>query len=336
MSKTEINHNIQTNVFVGISISTAIFALVALMFQQYTTAFTAVIFAALLWLINRNPFGIQADGFKKTLTHILVIALGTTTIASTYIEGGYAIYWAYAFPVITFFLYPINIAITFAMIHCALFTLLVMGVYQGPEKIQLLINYIFCLVLTGAFVYLREEREKQLKPLRRTDNLTLASTREHLTDDLNREVQRSEREGTSVSMLALSIDQDFLASLTSRELELTLQKLGKILHESLRPFDSYYRYEKGQFLITLPLTPTNEAFKQAEELRLQSKALLQRDGVSLTVSIGVSGLNVGDDSDTLINKAISALRKAQAGGKNRTASFTDSDPIDTTKEGSQP
>lgn len=324
MSQTEINQNVQTNVFIGIALSTALFAAVSLLSQEYLSAGTALIFALLLWLMTRKAaLGTKKPRYRKLLTHCMVFSLGSATIVSTLIEGGYATYWAYAFPVITFFLYPIRLALAIALLHCVILIFMVTNFFQGPEKIQLLINYLFCLVLTGAFVYLREEREKQLKPLRRTDNLTLASTREHLTDDLTREILRSEREGTSLSMLAISIDPDFMASLSSRDAELVLQKLGKMLHETLRLFDTYYRYEQAQFLIILPLMRTSDAFKQAEAIRLRCKKSLRIDDAAMTVSIGVAGLNVGDDSATLIQKAILALRQAQSGGKNRTSSYTD-------------
>jgi diguanylate cyclase (GGDEF)-like protein len=114
-----------------------------------------------------------------------------------------------------------------------------------------------------------------------------------------------------------------MSTLSQREAEPILQKLGRMLHETLRLFDTYYRYEQAQFLIILPLMSTSEAFKQAEAIRLRSKKSLCADAASITVSIGVAGLNVGDDSATLIQKAILALRQAQSGGKNRTSSYID-------------
>jgi diguanylate cyclase (GGDEF)-like protein len=126
-------------------------------------------------------------------------------------------------------------------------------------------------------------------------------------------------------MLATSIDSDFMASLSSSDGELVLKKLGKMLHESLRPFDTYYRYEQAQFLIILPLIGTSEAFKKAEAIRLRCKKSLRIDGALMTVSVGVAGLNVGDDSATLIQKSILALRQAQSGGKNRTSSYIDTE-----------
>jgi diguanylate cyclase (GGDEF)-like protein len=324
MSQTEINQNVQINVFIAVALSTALFSIVALFYGEYLSSGTGLIFALLIWLrtqkkrlTEKNPF------IHRWLAHVIVALLGVATILSAITEGSYAANWAYAFPVITFFIYPIRQSSVIALLHCVGFIFMITNFFHGPEKIQLLINYLFCLILTGAFVYLREEREKQLKPLRRTDNLTLASTREHLADDLTREILRSEREGTSLSMLATSIDPDFMGSLSPGDSELVLKKLGKMLHESLRPFDTYYRYEQAQFLIILPLIGTREAFKKAEAIRLRCKKSLRIDDAMMTVSVGVAGLNVGDDSATMIQKAILALRQAQSGGKNRTSSYTD-------------
>ncbi|ARU58160.1 signal transduction diguanylate cyclase [Oleiphilus messinensis] len=335
MSQTEINHHLRAKIYFGAALSAAFLACAGLLSGRIETGLIALIFSVLLALNTRFLMRPEKLLQQQILAHIIIIFLALVTLSSAFFQHGLAEQWAYLFPVIVFFIYPVKPAGVVVAIYSLLFALQIGHNFYGPVKIQLLINYLFCLMLTIAFVYLREVRERQLKPLRRTDNLTLASTREHLANDLSKEIQRSEREGSALSLLALTVDtesQPVAPNSGADSHESLLQQLGRTLHEELRLFDSYYRYEDQQFLITLPHTSTQDAIKKADRLRLTCKTKLankistkHNEQPGVTVSVGVTGLNVGDDADTMIRRALLALRKAQRGGANRTSTYIDDD-----------
>ena len=181
------------------------------------------------------------------------------------------------------------------------------------------------LSLTTGFVFLREIKDRQLKPLRRTDNLTQASTKERLNDDLAKEIQRSEREGTELTVMALAIDEPGFDQVDAADHDVLLSKIGHVLHENLRAFDSYYRWKDHEFIITLPYTHTQDGMKTAEKLRLIAKESLSDETRSITVSVGAASLNVGDSASSMLEKSLSALHQAQKRGHNRTRSYIDTD-----------
>lgn len=229
--------------------------------------------------------------------------------------------WLYAIPLLIFFFYDFRPAISLIVI-ISLLTAIVLTVAESPfENIQFVASYVWYLGISCALVYLREVRRKQLKPLRRTDNLTQAATREHLDDDLTKEIQRSEREGSELAVMALGLDPNCLSKLTAKQKASVLIELGRLLHNNLRVFDSYYLWEQDEFLIVLPHTSSAQANKIANELRVKVRKEISVKEEQVTISVGIVGLNVGDDSKVLPRKATEALQYAQRKGSNRTQLF---------------
>lgn len=235
--------------------------------------------------------------------------------------------WAYFIPLLLFFFYEFKPALwlvgTFSVV--TLFSLNVSG--TPFENIQNAMSYLLYLSMSCCLVYLRELRRKQLKPLRRTDNLTKAATREHLDDDLTKEIQRSEREGSELSTVALAIDKICLSKLAPKEQDSVTITIGKLLHNNLRLFDSYYLWKHHEFLIVLPHTNSIQAVKIADNLRIKVRKEIEMHGESITVSAGVSCLNIGDDSTSITERASLALTETQATSINRTHIYRDTDAL---------
>lgn len=193
---------------------------------------------------------------------------------------------------------------------------------------------LLCLGIVGGFSYLREIRQRQLQPLRRTDNLTMAASQEHLEEDLAKEIQRSEREGSELAVIALAIDQEHIAKLEAKELDNAAIEIGRLLHNNLRLFDSYYLWKTHQFLIVLPHTSSAQGVKIANTIRVKIRKELTVKGETLSVSMGVSGLNVGDDPKSMTRRAESALSTTQTKASNRTHLYRESE-LDASTEDDQ-
>lgn len=320
MSQTELSTIMRTRLYYSGAIITALLALTGLLTGHYEGAIIAFLFSALLVvnnLFNKN----------NLLTHTTTIFLAAATLLSITSSHYSAAPWSYIVPLLLFFFYPLKVASISVALYSLSLIIILNYLSSGPVKVELLINYLLCLTLTGGFVYLREVKNKQLKPLRRTDNLTLASTKEHLNDDLEKEIQRSEREGTELSVMALAVDERGFNQVDTADHDTLLNKLGQILHENLRAFDSYYRWKDHEFLIISPYTNTKEAMKTAEKLRMRIKESLSNDQQSITVSVGTASLNVGDNASSMLDMSLTALHKAQESGNNRTQSYVYVDTI---------
>lgn len=208
---------------------------------------------------------------------------------------------------------------------CVIFLATTLGLGLSPELGMARHQFVPMLILTtglaAVFVYLREYKAAQLAPLRRTDSLTLASTRDYLDSDLNREIRRGEREGTPVSVGILHLDEPE-KPLPTQDRNNLMVRLGRLLHRTLRDYDSYYRSGETGFIIVLPVTATNEAARTIESIRHQARERLIREGIGLTLSAGVVGANVGDDAQSLSDKALETLRRAHIQGGDRTLTWT--------------
>lgn len=258
--------------------------------------------------------------FKHTSLVLAVISIVGLAQGISHFQN-----WLYFVPLLLFFFYDFKQAswLVGAYSLAALYCLLALG--NPFESAQSVLSFILALSMSGTLVYLRELRRKQLKPLRRTDNLTKAATREHLDDDLTKEIQRSEREGSELSTVALAIDDICLSKLNSKEQDAVTISIGKLLHNNLRLFDSYYLWDNHEFLIVLPHTSSVQAVKIADGLRIKIRNQIEVKGENITVSAGVSGLNIGDDSNSLTLRATQALKETKTSNGNRTQLYREQD-----------
>lgn len=309
------------------SILAAAAAIVTLLSGQILSAAGIFILSALL-LINQFKSKSNASDkeafqwFKHTSLLLALITLAGLMLGLEDFKT-----WTYFVPLLIFFFYEFKPALWLVGIFSVL-TLVSLALNGTPfENIQHSMSYLLYLSMSCCLVYLRELRRKQLKPLRRTDNLTKAATKEHLDDDLTKEIQRSEREGSELSTVALAIDKICLSKLSPKEQDSVTIAIGKLLHNNLRLFDSYYLWEHHEFLIVLPHTSSIQAVKIADNLRIKVRKEIEVHGESITVSAGVSGLNIGDDSSSLTQRATQALMETQTTSINRTHIYRDTDAL---------
>lgn len=287
----------------------------------------AILFAILCLLLSVNLLNSRSN--KKTEEVVSwfkysSVALGLFALIGLSLRPDFASTWLYVIPLLIFFFYDFRPAL-YLVIGFTLLAILELYLFANIfESIQAVLNYFLYLSMTCSLVYLRELRRKQLKPLRRTDNLTKAATREHLDHDLTKEIQRSEREGSDLSLVAMGVDKNCLSKLSTKEKDSVVIHLGKLLHNNLRLFDSYYLWEPYEFLIVLPHTSSAQAVKIANALRVKIRKEIQSGLEQVTVSAGISGLNIGDDSQSIIERASQALKETMAQSQNRTQVFRDS------------
>ncbi len=298
------------------------FALASLWRATWLTAIAAgaagLLLAGIYWTeVRPRP---QAQNWLARAIVLLIMVL--VVVASLQRLPG-ILPWAYLVPLAIFVAWPLRWALTLTALFLVILLWSSGSPALGAMRHQFMPTVILCAGLSCVFVYLREVKSRQLAPLRRTDTLTLASTQEHLNSDLYKEIQRSEREGTDLALIALALTLPEGAALPSADQRALLREVGRILHEELRNFDSYYRVADAQFLLILPGTRTVNAVRLAERLRQDIRELLKQHDTDMAFSAGVAGLNVGDDSNSLQEKAFAALKRSRQQGGNRILSYTD-------------
>ncbi len=231
-------------------------------------------------------------------------------------------HWFYALPLLAFALLPLRLALAITLAMMLLAGLAIPLATGLADRHQMVSAFMLTTLLSGLLVFLREYKNRQLAPLRRTDELTQAASREYLSADLHKEIQRSEREGTDMSIIMIGLDTHLSDRNPDQDIRSILPRIGRYLHSQIRDFDTYYRVADLQFLVILPGIATQDAIKRSEIMRNGLGKLLESHDMALTVSTGVAGLNIGDDADSLQQSAANALRRAQQQGGNRTQAYS--------------
>lgn len=173
-----------------------------------------------------------------------------------------------------------------------------------------------------------EEANRQLESLSTTDALTGINNRRHFNEELKREIARSIRYNSPLSLLMLDIDffkkiNDTYGHLFGDEV---LKAIGQILRNSLRKHDICARYGGEEFVVLLPETGPREAFVAAEKIRtiVAGKQIAFEQAIaSVTISIGIAQFDASmtEDENKLIDAADKALYQAKRSGRNKSIIF---------------
>lgn len=167
-----------------------------------------------------------------------------------------------------------------------------------------------------------EVQLESVSQLVREDALTRALNRRGLEEAFNAEVSRSERNGSSVCMAILDIDDfkhinDRFGHAVGDE---ALVHLAEITRRSLRPSDVVARYGGEEFVILLPETGLDDArnILMRTQRELTRHFFMQdNERVLITFSAGVAERLQGETQDATLDRADAALYIAKRQGKNR-------------------
>ena len=148
----------------------------------------------------------------------------------------------------------------------------------------------------------------------RTDPLTGVNNRRGLDDSLGTQLALMTRYHSVFSLVMFDIDH--FKQINDQEGHLNgdrvLQELARLLDGSIRETDIIARYGGEEFVIVMPQTDLDGASMFAERLRA---GVAER--MAITVSGGVTEVREGDDSESLIARADTALYSAKTAGRNR-------------------
>ena len=152
-----------------------------------------------------------------------------------------------------------------------------------------------------------------------TDQLTQLVNRMQLDHVLNQQVKLANRYGTLFSIILL--DMDYFKQINDTHGHLVgdkvLIKVAQTIQQQTRDVDIVGRWGGEEFLIILPSTDSRHAGLLAEKLRLALVGIDLPLVGSITASFGVTGFVAGDNPETLVSRADTALYTAKNAGRNR-------------------
>ena len=166
-----------------------------------------------------------------------------------------------------------------------------------------------------------ERENRLLLKLATTDQLTGLSNRRKLSDVLGSEVERASRYQGVFGILLIDLDsfKEVNDTYGHQIGDKVLQQASYILEKHIRETDIVGRWGGEEFLVICPESSQNDIMRVAEKLNAAiSKHFFEGPG-HLTISIGVSSYLQGDNSETIVSRADSALYKAKSLGKNQWA-----------------
>ncbi len=155
-----------------------------------------------------------------------------------------------------------------------------------------------------------------------TDELTKTFTKRHFRQCIDKSFSDFQKYGNKFALLMMDLDKFKQVNDTHGHVagDAVLQKLGEILHQSIRENDLVFRYGGEEFTVILPATDAKGAHFVAERIRAATEAAVFEPGtidLKLTISVGVATCPDAPSIHDLIVAADQALYAAKDQGRNR-------------------
>lgn len=157
----------------------------------------------------------------------------------------------------------------------------------------------------------------------KTDELTEVSNRRKLMEDLNEELDRSDRYDHELSLMFIDLDHFKLVNDSHGHAtgDRVLEQLGKILQDETRSTDIIGRYGGEEFIVATPEVDLDGAREVAERIKnrlFESEFKTPDDDtITVTCSIGLTPYRKGLTVKEFIDRADQALYEAKKNGRNR-------------------
>ncbi|MBL6598130.1 MAG: diguanylate cyclase [Alphaproteobacteria bacterium] len=160
------------------------------------------------------------------------------------------------------------------------------------------------------------------------DPLTGIQNRANMERELKREQHRALRSGRPCCLALVDIDHFKNVNDTHGHLvgDQVLAAVTRTLEDSLRPYDSIFRFGGEEFLVCLPDTGPEEARLVLERIRKKLRgaalAIGEDQSLSVTISVGIAQMAPRRPVEEITERADTALYLAKEGGRDQVRVWT--------------
>jgi len=216
-------------------------------------------------------------------------------------------HWTYLVPVYTYFLFPFRMASYITLAYSLALVLLVLDDFDSYTRLQVLFTYAACYAFSVMYALINERTNHALTEIVNTDPLTQVYNEHQLFLDLNKEMTRSDRQRTPLTLLAIATPSDW-HTLKEEEYEQRLGYLGRKLRQCLRSYDACYRLNTDDFVILMPSSEEDDA----DELRMALAQLLEdnRHPELRLLTVHAESYLPDDDAEALVSRVRGGLHAA--------------------------
>ena len=156
----------------------------------------------------------------------------------------------------------------------------------------------------------------------RHDPLTGALNRKGLNEALDKELARLRRQGGTLSLALLDVDNFKQVNDTQGHAtgDAALTHLATVVREAVRPEDTVARYGGEEFVVLLPNTGLEEAVAVMTRVQRELTRRIfmhQNNRILITFSCGVAETASDENPEVALKRADAAMYQAKRAGKNR-------------------
>jgi len=161
---------------------------------------------------------------------------------------------------------------------------------------------------------------EEVKILSITDGLTGLFNKKHFEEVLKKEIARSARNDIEFSLIFFDLDhfKNVNDTYGHKKGDNVLIQVGRIIQKTIREIDLGARWGGEEFIIILPSTTSEGAFKLAEKLRTVMENTPYEGMESVTGSFGCTVWVKNDDEITIVQRCDKALYSSKSNGRNCT------------------
>lgn len=165
----------------------------------------------------------------------------------------------------------------------------------------------------------RKQAEEEIALQATTDPLTGIANRREFHAQLKKEVERSKRYATPLSLIMYDIDHFKRINDTFGHDagDSVLRELAELVKRHIRTVDTLARWGGEEFMIIMPQSDGMAAGDAAEKLRGEITQHPFKGVGTLTVSFGVTAFTPHDDINAFLKRVDDALYQAKKSGRNR-------------------
>lgn len=267
----------------------------------------AFLFSAAYLYINRD------HSPSLWVHHILIILL---SLLALYQLGTYPElmkHYLYALPLFSFFCLPILNAMVINITVAVIMIVILWSVLGWQGGLRSGIDYSLFVGSAFCYAYLTQVKQKSLRRLALTDQISGAYNKRHFYHTLDREISRSENSQDPISLIALTIDDyhQMMDIHGRRSLSRFLLQFTDRSRSIIRAGDEIFRLEEDLFILLLPHCPNDGAIVLMERIKRNLEQQQWDPIAELSLSTSAATWTTGETAQELQKRLLQSLTKQQ-------------------------